>query len=98
MKQIKHPRNKMAVQMLTHPDQCVQIPEQTPKLTTMAEKYNMAEKPVAETAAMEDNVGPSKQLRACAPKKSDPTEQHLMSCFFPHPPLSFRQVDVAIAQ
>jgi len=72
MKQIKHPRNKMAVQMLTHPDQCVQIPEQTPKLTTMAEKYNMAEKPVAETAAMEDNVGPSKQLRACAPKKIRP--------------------------
>ena len=64
----------------------------------MAEKYNMAEKPVAQTAAIEDYVGPSKQLQAYAPKKSDPTEQHQMSYFFSHPPLSFRQVGVAIAQ
>lgn len=48
----------------------------------MAEKYNMAEKPVAQTAAIEDYVGPSKQLQAYAPKKSDPTEQHQMSYFF----------------
>lgn len=58
----------------------------------MAEKYNMAEKPVAQTAAMEDNVGPSKQLRACAPKKSDPTEQHLMSYFFPIRLLAFARL------